>query len=57
MSSRHVDRVKTPKLSLGARGPRGAQEGMEGGPIKRGDKKKEGKKGTRKKEKGEGKKK
>ena len=56
-TDRHVVRVKQPKLSLGARGPRGAREGMEGGPVKREEEKKGGEKGIRKKEKGEGKKK
>ena len=45
--SRHVVRVKQPKLSLGARGPRGAREGMEEGPGKREEEKKERKKGKR----------
>ena len=45
---RHVVRVKQPKLSLGARGPRGAREGMEGGPVKRGEEKKGGEKRDKK---------
>ena len=49
--SRCVARVKQPKLSLGARGPRGAREGMEGGPVKREEEKKGGEKRDKKKRK------
>ena len=46
--NRHVVRVKQPKLSLGARSPRGAREGMEGGPVKREEDKKGGEKRDKK---------
>ena len=43
--------IKQSKLSLGARGPRGAREGMEGGPVKREEEKKGGEKRDKKKRK------
>ena len=49
--ARHVVRMKQPKLSLGAQGPRGAREGMEGGPGLGEEKKGEEKREERRKKK------